>query len=768
MGWFNSSWLYRKKITLDNAAVTGSSHSNMPIPILISGDTSLRDKTVWDGRDLRFTSSDGTTELDYDRVEFNPHLHENGIWTWFGGHVAEYSSTYDKTWTTFVNAAGDVGVVEYDHATGTATPYYIDYAVNSDDHSQPCIKILASGKLLVSYCLHNGTTLYSRTSSSAGSAASWASRVNAASGATGYNYPAIFQLSGDGDRIYLYYMEAKSGDASTNRSLFRLVSTDDGATWGSRTEIVDNSTERPYFHAVQNGTTRIDFLISTGQPNEVANSLYHFYHSSTGGTVTYYNSAGSTLTPAFAPSAATQVWDGSSTRAWGNDIAIDGSGYPVAAFTTYTTTSTTRDTHTYRQSRWNGSSWQSVTSISVADGGTSVPHYLYSGEAEYSGGIAINPSNVNECAVSRKNSSGGWDIRLYTTADSGASWSASTEITTGSPSGVVNARPRYVRSGDTDYKLAWWCGTYTSFTDYNTCLRTYPSTPGQGKLVAWVKVPTITNSTDTEIYMYYGNSAASDGEDAVNCFSDYTLVIHGRSLRTNSLRLDHVAGTGGSFTPTLTEPSVGTLNPSQIDGKIHKAIVPSAAAVTMASGVNISSFSAITVSCWAYPTTLTAATNYGMSGNWDGTTTTAKYLMRFNGTAFQGFVVRQTDTQIGGSFNLTGSTNTWNYWAFSFDGSNALTGFKNGTAGSTTYAMSAGLDAGAATSTLSFGAERTNYFVGRLEEFRICTLRRDSNWLTTEYTIQNAPATYITYGAEELPGKAPPPFQRRTYFWRPR
>ncbi|GAI07252.1 unnamed protein product, partial [marine sediment metagenome] len=34
-----------------------------------------------------------------------------------------------------------------------------------------------------------------------------------------------------------------------------------------------------------------------------------------------------------------------------------------------------------------------------------------------------------------------------------------------------------------------------------------------GKLVAWVKVPTLSSSTDTDIYMYYGNSSASNQQN---------------------------------------------------------------------------------------------------------------------------------------------------------------------------------------------------------------------------------------------------------------
>lgn len=48
-----------------------------------------------------------------------------------------------------------------------------------------------------------------------------------------------------------------------------------------------------------------------------------------------------------------------------------------------------------------------------------------------------------------------------------------------------------------------------------------------GELVAWVKVPSLANSTDTVLYMYYKNSAATSQQDATNVWdSNYKVVWH--------------------------------------------------------------------------------------------------------------------------------------------------------------------------------------------------------------------------------------------------
>src|SRR4029077_8512824 len=51
--------------------------------------------------------------------------------------------------------------------------------------------------------------------------------------------------------------------------------------------------------------------------------------------------------------------------------------------------------------------------------------------------------------------------------------------------------------------------------------------PATGELVAWVKVPALSPSTDTGLYIYYGNAAAADQQDRVNTWdSNYKIVNH--------------------------------------------------------------------------------------------------------------------------------------------------------------------------------------------------------------------------------------------------
>ncbi len=68
--WYDPLWAYRKKITIDNTKVAGSTDFTT-FPVLISiTDTDLRDDAQSDGDDILFTSSNGTTKLDHEIEKF--------------------------------------------------------------------------------------------------------------------------------------------------------------------------------------------------------------------------------------------------------------------------------------------------------------------------------------------------------------------------------------------------------------------------------------------------------------------------------------------------------------------------------------------------------------------------------------------------------------------------------------------------------------------------------------------------------------------------
>lgn len=70
-GWYNTSWLYRKKIIIDDSYVEGTSHTNFPLLVSLTSDTALATSALDSGNDILFTASDGTTKLDHEIETFN-------------------------------------------------------------------------------------------------------------------------------------------------------------------------------------------------------------------------------------------------------------------------------------------------------------------------------------------------------------------------------------------------------------------------------------------------------------------------------------------------------------------------------------------------------------------------------------------------------------------------------------------------------------------------------------------------------------------------
>lgn len=397
-----------------------------------------------------------------------------GAYTFYGSpHAVHYASGADKTYLSMVGPTGVPKIAEYNHATDTmSAPVMLkrglpDYEI--DDHGNPNILVrLSDSKLVTWYCKHNDAShIYQRVSTNAEDASSWAAEANIATGwgLNPYTYPTPVQLDAEvGDPIYLFFRAYTGGNAS----LYYSVSTDDAATWAAPVQLFVNAGEIPYWEIVQNGTDRIDFTITDGHPNHVeTNSVYHFYY--TGGNI--YQSDG-TLVGAigagpYGPGNVTKVYDGSTTSAWVWDIAIDGSGNPVIAYVTFPgdTFPTVVPDHRYNQARWNGSAWSSAQ---VCAGGGSV----YSGQPYYSGGIGINHDDVDTVYVSEDATTGQFEIYKYTSADSGATWTKASTITSGSS--LPNIRPVVPLNSSTEIAVIWMYGRYTSFTDYYTYIKSNP------------------------------------------------------------------------------------------------------------------------------------------------------------------------------------------------------------------------------------------------------------------------------------------------------
>ena len=354
-----------------------------------------------------------------------------------------------------MNPAGNVLVSTYDHTAKTidAGVSLHDALETGDDHDVPAILVRASdNKLMAFYCRHaaNDSHYYMRISSNALDASAWAAEVDIAAqtGAVNPTYANAYQLTGETDSpIYLFWREYP--DTAYSKS------TDGGANWSAKKHIFANGEQRPYVQYAQNGTSRIDILMTEGHPNSLKTSIYHGYYQA--GNL--YKSDG-TLVGAmdsgpYNPTSFTRIYDGSTNRAWNWDIAIDGSGNPVVTYAVVENTAA----HSYRYAKWNGSTW--VDNALVANAGTYIDGVT---EPYYSGGCAIDPQDVNIVYCSIQTGAGNWNVWKYVTADGGANWT-STQVSYGVNKEI---RPHVVSGHDGTQNLLFCKGAYASYTSFAT------------------------------------------------------------------------------------------------------------------------------------------------------------------------------------------------------------------------------------------------------------------------------------------------------------
>ncbi len=376
----------------------------------------------------------------YDVVDVQTLFH--GAWTWYSDpRILDIGKA---TLVGGVDSTGSILVAAYDNASPEdCHTFVLHEALQVDDHCTPAFMLRAyDQRILAFYSAHNGGSYYLRVSTNPLDSSAWLAEVdlNSQLGLSTYCYANPVELR---DGISLFFR----GDPGTGWSQYYSKSEDGGATWTTAVRWVENGPNRPYFKCVKNGAQRIDFTLTDGHPNAVATSIYHGYTDGEN----WYRSDGSIVGAGddmpFSPSDFTQVYDGATIRAWNHQIAIDPAGRPVIVYATFPTT----HDHRYRYARWDGRVW---SDHEVCAAGRS----LYPAEPHYSGGIAVDPTNIDIVYVSRE-TRGVHQIWKYETPDCGATWRG-TQLTHGDNKAF---RPFSLGGG-----VLYITGAYHAYTSYDT------------------------------------------------------------------------------------------------------------------------------------------------------------------------------------------------------------------------------------------------------------------------------------------------------------
>ena len=282
--------------------------------------------------------------------------------------------------------------------------------------------------------------------------------------------------------------------------------------------------------------------------------------------------------------------------------------------------------------------------------------------------------------------------------------------------------------------------------------QTYNSTHAQ--LVAWVRIPSLSTSINTTIYLYYGNTTMTSQENPANLWSTYDSVWHLKE-----------SGGGGAYLKDSTtnnyngDPS-GTqyLSNGKIAGARNFVADDDNIAINNGSGL-LNGNSMFLISFWMFP-------NYSSDLEWENEDERFVFYKSWSvrmvrtwrnpgQPAGRGMFQADIEFENYGTIfpNFWITRNTWNHIILSYDGSY----FRAYINGQQTSSESIGSDNLISDSSIFIlGDDGSNCFNGFIDEFRISNSTFNTGWYQTEFNNHNNTESFFTISSEETVDIVPP------------
>ena len=266
-----------------------------------------------------------------------------------------------------------------------------------------------------------------------------------------------------------------------------------------------------------------------------------------------------------------------------------------------------------------------------------------------------------------------------------------------------------------------------------------------GELVVWVKVPSLSSSVDTVFYLYYGNPSCSSQQFPEKVWDNNFKARYSMSDLTTSTIDDSTINGYDGIKTAANEPIVST------DGKIGDAqsYDGSNDFITISNSLHLTGQH--TISMWIKPTSWT---NYraifGGRGLADQDDKGGIAISSANGKLYYDVYDSAHRWAVA---PILPAIDVWTLVSAAYDG-NTMRLFYNGVEQTpSTTIGSVTIDWTSSTWT-RIGRSNTDlftYFYGLIDEVRISNIGRNSSWISTDYSNQNDPLSFFSFGPEETP-----------------
>ncbi|HYG25081.1 MAG TPA: DUF2341 domain-containing protein [Verrucomicrobiae bacterium] len=284
-------------------------------------------------------------------------------------------------------------------------------------------------------------------------------------------------------------------------------------------------------------------------------------------------------------------------------------------------------------------------------------------------------------------------------------------------------------------------------------------TSSDGVLVSWVKVPLLSSVTSTNVYLYYGNAAAANQQNATAVWdSSFRAVWHLKEdlagTGTADVYLDSTANSNHGDDLVSSTGKTGKIGKGQsLTNWSDHIRAPYSSSLSFSGQITMSAWINYKTFIWDNDYAYIIGKGYDNSGE-------AYYLRT------QRYPGGSPHSLSAGSYSITDNAATWTISGWTtgqwrhvvgvYDGSNWRV-YMDGTQRSATPSATGALTNGMATliGGMHNYSNPQRYSDALVDEVRISSTARSPSWITTEFRNQSAPSSFYSVGTQEIP--SPPP-----------
>jgi hypothetical protein len=282
--------------------------------------------------------------------------------------------------------------------------------------------------------------------------------------------------------------------------------------------------------------------------------------------------------------------------------------------------------------------------------------------------------------------------------------------------------------------------TNDGLTKLNHEIETYASSTGN--LVAWVNVGSagLSTSTDTTLYMYYGNSSATDQQTATSTWdSNFAAVYHMKETLTGNGQLvyDSTVNAVNATSTGLVSWAGSQQVPGQVGGSLNFNTTYLISSSTVLRVVRT------TTEAWVKTTSTDKAILVDLSLPKFGD---LPYAMDITSTGLARFYVKSAGVIYSATSTMAVNDNNWHSIVGTYDGT-TMRLYIDGVLNITDTSYSGDLPL---VGILDIGSDgNSRIMLGQVDEMRISSLARSADWVATEFANQNSPSSFVSAGVEQ-------------------